>query len=103
MAASPNTPTEEYVEVAKLYHELLLEYWGQFAGTEDELHRQRKQFASILSDPDALRLKSSCYLLYRDLREELGGLQPQQFGWVNQRIRSRFGSDTPYVIGRGQA
>ena len=103
MAASREVPKEEDVEVAKLYHLLLQEYWGRFPGNEKDLAERQEVLDGILSDPEALRLKASCYLLYRDLREELSGLWPDEFVWINEKIRSRFGVDTRYVLGRVQS
>lgn len=91
------------MEVAKLYHSLLQEYWGRFPGNEKYLAERQDVLDGIFSDPEALRHKASCYLLYRDLREELNDIWPDEFGWMNDKIRSRFGADTRYVLGRMQS
>ena len=90
---------DEYLAVAKVYEDLICQTYKKLGGDDTYLRRRSEKFAGIVSDQKTVGSRQSCYLLYRDLREEIIGFRPAEIEVINQKIRTALGTGTKYTIG----
>ena len=90
---------EEYLAVAKVYEDLIRQTYRRLSVDEEYLLRRSDSFEKIFADPKLVRNRQSCYILYRDLRQEISDLRSSEVAVINKQISAIFGAETRYTIG----
>ena len=90
---------EEYLTVAKVYENLLHQAFRRLGGDEAYLVRRADTFEKMFADSKLKGNRQSCYLLYRDLRQEIFDLRSSEVAAINKQVSAILGAETRHTIG----